>query len=160
MHSKAAKWIAGLRLEKHPEGGYFRETHRSEIVLDIPGYEGSRNISSAIYYLLVGNQRSLFHKMKSDEIWHWYDGSSLSLHVIKNKKLSRIRLGTRGRAAPQAMIEKGSWMAASISSGDYCLVGCTVAPGFDFRDWELGTRDELLARFPRYKSVIEKYATV
>lgn len=159
MDSKAASWIAKLHLKKHPEGGYYGETHRSAVVVNVAGYDGPRNISSAIYYLLVGDQVSSFHRLKSDEVWHWYAGGSLSMQIITNK-LTRVSLGTKGRARPQLLVPKGSWMAASVCSGRYCLVGCTVSPGFDFRDWELGKRSELLDRFPQYQSAIRKYTTV
>lgn len=82
------------------------------------------------------------------------------LLVIREGRLSNLALGRAGRGTPQVLIGKGCWVAASISSGNFCLVGCTVSPGFDFRDWELGKRSDLLALFPRHRSVIEKYATV
>jgi predicted cupin superfamily sugar epimerase len=160
LHREAAKWIAKLNLRKHPEGGYFRETFRAEPMVGIPGREGTRNISTAIYYLLARNQISSFHRMKSDEIWHWYAGGTLSLYVIENQRLTRHKLGTKRNAAPQRSIRRGCWMAASLSSGHYCLVGCTVSPGFDFRDWELGERAELVALFTSYKAVINKHTTV
>jgi len=160
LNKNAAKWIAKLKLKKHPEGGYFRETYRSERTLVIPGYDGSRNLSSAIYFLLAKGQVSAFHKIKSDEIWHHYAGGVLSLQVIKDGRLSRLNLGSAGNGIPQILIEKGCWMAASISSGNYCLVGCTVTPGFDFRDWELSKRSDLLALFPGHRAFIEKYTTV
>jgi predicted cupin superfamily sugar epimerase len=149
-----------LQLKKHPEGGYYRETHRSAGVFAVAGYDGSRNYSSAIYYLLTGNQVSSFHRLKSDEVWHWYAGGSLSMQIISNGKLSRLFLGTKRRGRPQQVISKNSWMAASVGSGGYCLVGCTVSPGFDFRDWELGKRSDLLSQFPQYRSIIRKYTTV
>jgi predicted cupin superfamily sugar epimerase len=160
LNKNAAKWIAKLNLKKHPEGGYFRETYRSERTLVIPGYDGPRNLSSAIYYLLAKGQVSVFHKIKSDEIWHHYAGGVLLLHVMKEGRVSRLNLGSAGSGIPQILIEKGCWMAGSIGSGNYCLVGCTVTPGFDFRDWELGKRSDLLALFPGHRPVIEKYTTV
>ncbi|MGI0037434.1 MAG: cupin domain-containing protein [Nitrososphaera sp.] len=160
MHKDAAKWIAKLNLKKHPEGGYFRETYRSEQAVRMPGYDGARSLSSAIYYLLAKHQLSAFHKIKSDEIWHHYAGGVLSLQIIKDGRLSSLNLGRAGSGTPQILIEKGCWMAASISSGLYCLVGCTVSPGFDFRDWELAKRRDLLALFPRHRAVIEKHTTV
>ena len=159
MNREAARWIRKLQLKEHPEGGYFRETHRSDIAMDFPGYFGKRHLSSAIYYMLVGDQVSAFHKLKSDEMWHWYAGGSLSMWSIENNRLSKLYLGTKGRAGPQVLIKRGSWVAASISSGDYCLVGCTVSPAFDFRDWQIGERTKLIARSPKFKSVIKKYTT-
>lgn len=160
MNRDAARWIAKLKLKKHPEGGYFRETYRSEQALQILGYAGARSLSSAIYYLLVKGQKSAFHSLKSDEMWHHYAGGTLLLPVIKDGRLSNLTLGPAARGTPQVLIEKGCWVAASISSGNYCLVGCTVSPGFDFKDWELGKRSDLLALFPQHRAVIEKYTTV
>ena len=160
LNMQAANWIKKLHLKRHPEGGYFLETYRAEPKLNLPGSNASRNISSAIYYLLDGTQVSLFHRIKSDEIWHHYDGATLSLYVIKDGKLVKISLGKKGTAVPQVLIKGGCWIAASIRSGGYCLVGCTVSPGFDYRDWELGTRRELLALIPQHASLVQKYTTV
>lgn len=160
MNKDAARWIAKLKLKKHPEGGYFRETYRSEKALHISGHDGARSLASAIYYLLARGQRSDFHRLKSDEMWHHYSGGTLLLLLIKEGRLSKLTLGSTGRGTPQILIEKGCWVAVSISSGHYCLVGCTVSPGFDFRDWELGKRSDLLTLFPRHRAVIEKYTTV
>ncbi|HKU50185.1 MAG TPA: cupin domain-containing protein [Nitrososphaera sp.] len=167
MNREAARWIARLKLKKHPEGGFYRETYRAKMELTLPGFEGSRNACSSIYYLLADDQISAFHRIKSDEIWHHYAGGSLVLYKLekdekkKMKKtldrLSRINLGNGPRETPQAVIESGCWVAASVRSGDFCLVGCTVAPGFDFRDWELGTKSQLVAQFPAFRKTIEKY---
>ena len=160
MNKDATRWIAKLKLKKHPEGGYFRETYRSGQALHMSGYDGARSLYSAIYYLLARDQKSAFHRLKSDEIWHHYAGGTLLLLVIKEGRLSRLNLGSVGKAIPQILIEKGCWVAASISSGHYCLVGCTVSPAFDFRDWELGKRSDLLALIPGHNALIKKYATV
>ena len=109
--------------------------------------------------MLVGDQVSAFHKLKSDEMWHWYAGGSLSMYIIAKDRLSKLCLGTKGRADPQVLVRRGSWVAAFVGSGDYCLVGCTVSPGFDFRDWQIGERSKLIARFPKFKSVVKKYTT-
>ena len=82
------------------------------------------------------------------------------MQIISNDKLSKVSLGTKGRARPQIQVAKNCWVAASVSSGGYCLVGCTVSPGFDFRDWELGKQSDLLNKFPRYQTTIRKYTTV
>jgi len=121
---------------------------------------GERNLASAIYYLLAGSEFSAFHRVRSDEIWHHYAGGSLSLYVIKNGKMSTIALGKAERESPQFTIEKDCWMAASIKSGSFCLIGCTVSPGFDFRDWELGTRSQLTAAYPRHQKIINRHTIV
>jgi predicted cupin superfamily sugar epimerase len=160
LDSEAAEWIKRLRLRKHPEGGYFRETFRSDGKVAVQGYKGKRNLATAIYYMLTGKEFSAFHRVKSDELWHHYAGGSLTLYVIKNEKMSRFTLGKAARQAPQVTIEGGCWTAASIKSGSYCLVGCTVSPGFDFRDWELGTKARLAAAYPKHEKIIKRYAIV
>ena len=84
MNKEAARLVKKLGLEKHPEGGYFKQTYRSDTVVDFEGHDGSQSISSAIYYMLVGDQFSAFHKLKSDEIWHHYAGSSITLYAIES----------------------------------------------------------------------------
>lgn len=159
LDNEAKRWIARLRLKKHPEGGHFRETYRSELVLKVRG-NTERNIASAIYYMLEGKEFSAFHRVKSDEIWHHYAGGSLSLYVIKNRKMSVLALGKADREYPQFTIEKDCWMAASIKSGSFCLIGCTVSPGFDFRDWELATRSQLTAEYPKHRKIIKSHTIV
>ncbi|NWG37073.1 MAG: cupin domain-containing protein [Nitrososphaera sp.] len=153
---KARDWVKKLGLAKHPEGGYFRETFRSKIQVSAPGFSGKRSASTAIYYLLESGRFSAFHRIKSDELWHLYAGSPLVLHVIENGKMSRVTLG-RGQA-PQAAVRAGCWFAASVARpGSYSLAGCTVAPGFDFADWEMGKREELLREYPDHRRIIERY---
>lgn len=157
MNKEAARLVKKLGLEEHPEGGYFRQTYASDTVVNVEGYNGSRNISTAIYYMLVGGQFSAFHRIRSDEIWHHYAGGPITLHMIdKNGKLSRIKIGRGG--SPQAVIRANTWFAAALDSrASYCLLGCTVSPGFDYRDWELGKRDELVRKYPRHRRLIERY---
>jgi uncharacterized protein len=157
----AEYWINKLKLHKHPEGGYFVETYKSEKFVNLQGYNGSRHACTAIYYLLVGDQFSSFHRMKSDELWHFYAGSSLTLHMIETDgKLSEVRLGTdidNGETF-QAVVKAGTWFAASVNDQDsYSLVGCTVSPGFDYGDWDLGEMEALNKTYPQHKSIIEKY---
>jgi predicted cupin superfamily sugar epimerase len=109
--------------------------------------------------MLVGDQFSAFHRIRSDEVWHHYSGGSLNLYVIREGILSKKQIGMR--SGRQAVVEAGSWEAASLQNKrSYCLVGCTVSPGFDYRDWELGSRRELVRLYPKYKSVIERHTTV
>lgn len=157
MHREAARLVKKLGLEKHPEGGYFKQTYRSDAIVSVAGYDGPRNISTAIYYLLASDQFSAFHRMKSDEIWHHYAGGSITLYAINaDGKLSRIRISRGG--SPQAVIRAGTWFAASLNSKrSYCLLGCTVSPGFDYREWELGKREELVRMHPQHRKIIERY---
>lgn len=153
-------WVRALGLKEHPEGGYFRETYRAEMKVDAPGFEGRRSAGTAIYYLLESSQFSTFHRIKSDEIWHFYAGSPLAVHVIEEDD-GRYRKMTLGRGkgqSLQAVVNAGCWFAASVQRPrSYSLVGCTVAPGFDFRDWEAGKRNELLASYPDHKEIIVKF---
>ena len=159
MIKEAVHLIKKLRLEKHPEGGYFKQTYKSDVMIDVAGYGGLRHAATAIYYMLASGQFSAFHRMKSDEIWHYYAGGSITIHVIdEGGKLARIKLGKGKDETPQAVIRAGTWFAASLVKGSYCLVGCTVSPGFDYRDWELAKRDELIKSYPQHRAIIEKHA--
>ena len=155
---KAGYWVKKLGLEKHPEGGYFRETFRSEIKVSAAGFPSGRRASTAIYYLLKSGQFSAFHRIKSDELWHLYAGSALVLHVIDGGRLETITLGKCRGQEPQAVVKAGCWFAASVAKPrSYSLAGCTVSPGFDFADWEMGDREKLLKEYTRHRMIIEKY---
>ena len=162
--SEAERWIAHLSLAPHPEGGYFRETYRSAEVIPRSGlperFPGDRHFSTAIYFLLRGDDFSALHRIKSDEVWHFYAGTTLSVHVIDPAgDYTRVRLGTDIAAGevPQAVVPAGHLFGASVDDpASFALVGCTVAPGFDFRDFEMPPRRELLARHPRHREVIER----
>lgn len=164
MNLKAEKYIEMLNLQKHPEGGYFKEVYRSAEYYEaklLPGnYSGNRNLSTSIYFLLEGNDVSKFHRLKSDETWHFYDGSSVIIYVLDQKgKLSQICLGKNLELGEQLQvtIEKGCWFGAELKGdSSFCLIGCTVAPGFDFDDFELAERNLLLGSYPQYVDVINK----
>jgi hypothetical protein len=160
LNKEVARWIKKLRLQKHPEGGYFKETHRSDLTIEIAGHEGPRQISTSIYYMLVGDQFSAFHRIKSDETWHHYAGGSLTLYAIRDSKLSKIKMGKGKGGVPQFTIKANTWFAASLNDRSYCLLGCTVSPGFDYRDWELGSRNELSSMYSQHKKIIERYTIV
>lgn len=155
-------WIKLLHLKKHPEGGYYREAYRSgEMIADrhLPNrYNGGRSFATAIYFLLNGKEYSAFHRLKSDEIWHFYDGTSVCIYMIEdNGVLVKGRLGLNVAAGdrPQFIIKMGTWFAAKPDNPrSYTLLGCTVAPGFDFADFEIGRRRELIRQFPRHRALI------
>lgn len=157
-------WVRELKLLPHPEGGYFKETYRSDTFISrehMPaGFKDHRNISTSIYYLLSGNQISKLHRIKSDEMWHFYDGSGLIIYSIDKKgKLTENRLGldTEKSETPQVLIKAGDWFGAKVNKPDsYCLAGCTVSPGFHFDEFEMGDREELFKLFPDHKLIIEK----
>ena len=162
MHSKAQKYIKQLQLKKHPEGGYFKEVYRSgEIILPehLPKrYKQSRNFSTSIYFLLEGKQFSSFHLLQSDELWHFYDGSAVLLYIINQKgELTVKKLGRDEDCELQLTIEKQSWFAAELENNkSFALFGCTVSPGFDFDDFEMGRRDELIKKFPQHSALMKR----
>jgi predicted cupin superfamily sugar epimerase len=133
----AADIIARLDLKPHPEGGHFRETFRDPRV-DADG----RSVSTAIYFLLAHGERSHWHRIDAVEVWHFYAGSVLMLEIADGDDRRSIKLGPDLAAGevPQAIVPAQAWQAAT-SSGDWTLVGCTVAPGFDFATFELAPKD-------------------
>jgi uncharacterized protein len=160
LNKDSAYWISKLNLQKHPEGGYFVESYKSEELVNFPKY-GTRHVCTGIYYLLTGDDFSSFHIMKSDELWHFYAGSSLTLYIIEpNGRLNEVILGhniDNGNTF-QAAVKAGCWFAAALDNhNSYSLVGCTVSPGFDYQDWKLGDMKKLTSLYPQHKSVIEKY---
>ncbi len=132
----AAEIIARLDLKPHPEGGHFRETFR-----DPAGRDG-RAASTAIYFLLARGERSHWHRIDAAEVWHYYEGSSLALSIAHDGPAQTVRLGADldSGERPQAVVPAHAWQAAE-SLGDWTLVGCTVAPGFDFSTFELAEPD-------------------
>jgi predicted cupin superfamily sugar epimerase len=164
MLKDAQYWITKLDLAPHPEGGYFRQTYRSDLILREetlrPEFTGSRSASTAIYFLLDGENFFAFHRIRSDELWHFYAGTSLEIHVIdQDGAYSQILLGNNPDAGEsfQAVVKAGCWFASQVQNpNSFALVGCTVAPGFDFEDFELAKRPELVKLFPQHRNVIEK----
>ncbi len=131
--STAREIIARLGLKPHPEGGHYRETFRDPHAID-----GGRPASTAIYFLLARGERSHWHRVDAVEIWHYYAGSALTLRIADSNGQQAIQLGANLIAGeqPQAVVPAHAWQAAE-SIGDWTLVGCTVAPGFDFAKFEL-----------------------
>jgi predicted cupin superfamily sugar epimerase len=166
MNAKAEYWIKKLGLVRHPEGGYYRESYRSDEMiaggaLPVRFAGGGRAFSTAIYFLLAGSDFSAFHRLHSDELWHFYTGTPLTIHALDEKGgYSRWRLGCDGEKdeAFQVVIKAGSWFGAALEDMDsFALVGCTVAPGFDFEDFEMGDRSELIRLYPGHRSLIERF---
>ncbi len=155
--SKVSSYVKELCLQPHPEGGFYSETYRSKETLKVLEV-GERSFSTAIYFLLTKGNFSAFHRIKSDEMWHFYDGDGLIIHEIDhNGKHIKHHLGLNLESGqrPQLVIPANSWFASEVvDSGEWCLVGCTVSPGFDFADFELAERDELLKIYPQNASVI------
>jgi uncharacterized protein len=160
----AAALISALGLVQHPEGGWYRETYRSSE--HIPGnalpdrFEGLRSCCTAIFFLLEQGDYSALHRIKSDELWFFHGGTGLTIHLLTADGIhSAIRLGADIAAGEvfQAMVPAGTWFGAEMSgTGEYSLVSCTVAPGFDFADFEMAKREVLLLQYPEHVAVIKR----
>lgn len=157
--AKSAELIANLQLLRHPEEGWYRENYRSPGRISgehLPEqFGGDRSFSTAIYFLLERGDISALHRIRSDEQWHFYAGEPLTVHVITPEgEYYQLRLGGSGTGGSfQAVVPAGYWFGA-LSEGDYSLAGCSVAPGFDFADFEMGNRAELLRSFPQHGEII------
>jgi uncharacterized protein len=155
-------WIEHLRLAAHPEGGFYKETYRSKETIPREGlphrFQGSRNLSTAIYFLLRSSDRSRFHRIKSDEIWHYHAGTSLAIYVLAENKLTIHKLGPdpdRGESL-QIVVPADCWFGAKVEQPDsFTLSGCTVAPGFDFQDFEMAETTSLIRDFPDHREIIQ-----
>jgi uncharacterized protein len=142
--------VRRLDLQPHPEGGYFRETFRSPLRLTLADGR-TRAASTAIHFLLPAGTWSTWHRVRSDEVWHHYDGAPLRLYRLG---LDPVRLD---RGTPQAVVPGGVWQAAEPEGGS-ALCGCTVAPGFEFADFSLGSAVALAAEFPAEAELIRRLA--
>ncbi|MDT0644098.1 cupin domain-containing protein [Zunongwangia sp. F363] len=161
INKEANEIIRKLDLQPHPEGGYFRETYRSKEAIEeasLPGFENKRNFSTCIYFLLTSDTFSAFHKIKQDEIWHFYDGSPIRLHTISEEgRHAEVIIGkdfAKGQV-PQYVVPGGHWFGATVAGENtLALVGCTVSPGFDFKDFTLAERQQLQEKFPQHTGLI------
>ena len=164
MTLTAQTYIDALQMEAHPEGGFFKETYRSRHLMDVTqGNDGTstqRNVSTGIYFLLEKNNFSAFHKIKSDEMWHFYAGQALEvLELNERGELGCTRLGPNilGGEVHQHVVPANTWFASRVAAGGvFSLVGCTVAPGFDFADFCLADRALLVAAFPQHRQTIDE----
>ena len=141
----SAELIEQLGLAAHPEGGHYRETYRSQVQVTTP--RGPRSASTAIVFLLQAGERSHWHRISSDEAWHFHGGGALLIHELNaSGQLHSTRLGMdlQGGEQPQHVVPAGHWFAAEPAPDSaWCLVSCTVAPGFEFDDFELATAAQL-----------------
>jgi uncharacterized protein len=164
VDKNAQYWIDRLSLSPHPEGGYYRVTYQSTLTIvqnALPSaFHGNRSASTAIYFLLAQKDFSAFHRIASDELWHFYAGSALVVYVIDPEgNYSELHLGDVFEAGEvfQAVVKAGCWFASRLKNpAGFALVGCTVAPGFDFADFEMAKRSELAATYPKHRKLIEE----
>jgi predicted cupin superfamily sugar epimerase len=158
LNDEARRLIEILGLVLHPEGGLYCETYRAPLNVAAP--QGERSACTAIYFLLPAGSFSALHRVRSDEVWHHYAGDPVELHVIDERGRYRVAqlgadfaLGHR----PQQVVPAGAWQAAVPLGGRFALCGCTVAPGFDFADFELAARADLVAKLPALRPTIERF---
>jgi predicted cupin superfamily sugar epimerase len=160
----AMDWIRRLGLAPHPEGGCFREIYRSAEIIPLQGlperFAGPRSFSTSIYFLLEGKECSRFHRLKADEIWHFYTGSPLTIHLISPEGgYGTLALGPDIEKGEhfQAILPAGHWFGASVDHVEsFALIGCTLAPGFDFQDFEIAQRVSLTRAFPQHEEIIRR----
>lgn len=165
MSRSADHWIRTLALQPHPEGGHFRETWRSPEQIGAAGlpvrFAGPRALGTSIYFLLRAGERSHLHRLRADEVWHFHDGGGLRLHVITpagEHVEYRLGLDAGAEESPQVVVPHDSWFAAEPAPGtEWVLVGCSVAPGFEYGDFEMGEREDLLARHPRHRELVLRF---
>ena len=162
LSERAKQWIEGLGMRQHPEGGWFAEVYRSAGFIDqqfLPGHKGARPYMTSIYFMLLPGEVSRFHRLKSDEIWYFHAGGSLLIHQIDPKgEYSGAKIGQNLASGEQmqVVVPAGSWFGAETTSSEAVLVGCAVAPGFDFADFELADQQTLLSAFSEHATLIRR----
>ena len=162
MSLHAHRIIELLSLRPHPEGGHYAEIFRSPMEVQSEHHHGRRAASTAIYFLLQASEFSALHRVRSDEVWHHYAGDTLELVLIDGSRSERVRLGSRLELGerPQYVVRANVFQAARPIDGGphgYTLCGCTVAPGFEFGDFELPRRSELLAQLPAQRELVVEF---
>lgn len=159
---EAKQWIDALEMEQHPEGGYYKSSFISENQMEFHSHNGERALYTSIYFLLGSRDVSHFHRLKSDEIWYFHAGSALTVHIIDDKgeyRQEKLGLGIAEGEKLQVMVKKGSIFGSTVDrEGSFSLVGCMVAPGFDFKDFELFTQKQLLKDYPQHQKIIKRLA--
>lgn len=161
-------FINKLQLKEHPEGGYYYEIFSSKAKIKLKslpeGFSDDRKYYTSIYFLLKSEVVSRFHRIKSDEIWNYHAGSPLDIHIIdKNGAYSIKKLGLNldNDEKPQQIVKAGCWFGAAVSeNNNFSFVGCFVSPGFDFEDFELADREELLKVYPQYADIVKQLTKV
>ncbi len=159
--TRSEQIIKDLGLESHPEGGFYKETYRSERSFSgfkLIGFDGDRSYCTGIYFMLTQGTFSAFHKIKSDEMWHHYDGAPIELHMISPEgEYSLVIIGKdfANGEHPQYVVPAGYWFGSRVKGdAEFSLLGCTVSPGFDFQDFVLPSRIEFSQLFPQHTKII------
>ena len=157
-------WISKLNLNEHPEGGYYREVYRSGELIDgiylKNKRKGERNLATSIYFLLKSTEKSLLHRLKSDETWYYHHGAPIHLYCIDFQgNLKEIVVGPdiENHEHPQYTIPEGTIFGGLVSAQNtFCLSSCMVAPGFSFEDFQMLSREFMLDKYPRHREIILK----
>ena len=159
MKARVNELIEKLKLHPHPEGGFYSETYRSNMVIT----SLKRKLMTSIYFLLTSENVSKFHRIKSDEIWFFHEGSSLIVHTLSEEghKENRVGLNLLQGETPQFLVEKETIFGSTVAEEDsYSLVSCIVAPGFDFEDFELFSREQLEVLYPDNNEIISRLTNI
>ncbi len=154
LNKRVQELIKQLDLKPHPEGGFFKEKYRS-----IERTNGDKSLMTSIYFLLTSEHVSHFHRIKSDEHWYFHEGSSLTIHLLKDQNHVELKLGPNLEKGESFyhVVQKNIIFGSTVESDNgYALVSCAVAPGFDFKDFELLDSEYLLENFPEEEMIIRK----
>lgn len=182
MKNEINYWVKQLGLLPHPEGGFYKRTYCADTLIPktaLPSHDGDRPYGTAIYFLITATNFSAFHRLKTDEVWHFYTGSPICIHGINPQgKLKTWYLGNplntdaltgdiegnnEAQCQFQVVVPAGYWFAATVVNEQpnaYALVGCTLAPGFEFADFELANPRKLSETFPQHEILIEQFTRV
>lgn len=164
MSHDAAFWTKTLNLQAHPEGGVFREVFRADGKIPHSALhgdvDGDRSFYTAIQFLLRAGEFSRFHRLQFDELWNFYEGEPLILHILsRTKGYMSLSLGPHAEKGEVSLagVTGGDWFAAEVGASEgYSLVGCTVAPGFEYADFEIARRSDLIGEFPLHADLITR----
>lgn len=162
MHT-ADYFIKNLNMIQHPEGGFYKEIYASEENITSKelkvDFEDSRILWTSIYFLLRDGEVSNFHRLKSDEMWYYHSGSPLTIYMISPEgefSTEQLGLNIENGEKPQVLVPKNYIFGSAMNHEGYALVGCMVSPGFEFRDFELFKRSELMEKYPQHQQIIHK----
>ena len=159
MHTQtAAYWIEHLNLRRHPEGGYYKEIFRSQQRVMRVGARKVRQALTSIYYLLEGTDFSGFHRIASDELWYFHKGSPLLIHAIDEKGIhTALELSDTHSGNLSIAVKAGLWFAVEVRSNEgFALVSCAVAPGFEFAEFEMARKEEMMVLYPQHTALLDK----
>lgn len=158
MENEITAIVNHLQLQPHPEGGFYKETYRCESQTQQIHSNANRSACTAIYFMLTEGNFSAFHRIKSDEIWHFYSGSPIHLHTLSPEgHYQEIIIGAdlSQNQHPQYIVPANYWFASEVKS-NYALCGCTVSPGFDFADFEMANRKSLSQQYTAHQNIIQR----